>query len=104
MRIDPSHFAALRWKKLKDRTDGALLDWTRQHAPPWDFVYLNCCLVSSIFKMGCFLGQAKSTDAAWVEVEKFMTWTLEDAKFLRNLGNLDSFCGICCIVSTFLRP
>ena len=35
-----------RWKKLKDRTDGALLDWTRQHVPPWDFVYLNCHLAA----------------------------------------------------------
>ena len=31
-----------RWNKLKARTDGALLDWTRQHVPPWDFTYLGC--------------------------------------------------------------
>lgn len=32
----------MRWEKLKARTEGALLDWTRQHAPPWDLVYLGC--------------------------------------------------------------
>lgn len=40
--IDAESYGEALWKKLKDRTDGALLDWTRQHAPPWDFMYLNC--------------------------------------------------------------
>ena len=40
--IDAESYGEALWKKLKDRTDGALLDWTRQHVPPWDFVYLNC--------------------------------------------------------------
>ena len=56
-------FFGFRWKKLKDRTDGALLDWTRQHAPPWDFMYLNCCLASSR-KIGCF-GTCKAV--VWVK-------------------------------------
>jgi len=37
-----------------------------------------------------------------MEVEKFMKWKLENVQFQRNLGNLDSICGIYCIVLTCL--
>lgn len=40
--VDADAYGQSLWEKLKARTEGALLDWTRQHAPPWDFLYLTC--------------------------------------------------------------
>ncbi|CAJ1450405.1 unnamed protein product [Effrenium voratum] len=40
--VDAAKYGEALWGKLKARADGALLDWTRQHAPPWDWVYLTC--------------------------------------------------------------
>ncbi|CAE7224644.1 unnamed protein product [Symbiodinium sp. CCMP2592] len=40
--VDPRQYGDSLWSKLKARTDGAMLDWTRQHVPPWDFAYLGC--------------------------------------------------------------
>lgn len=40
--VDPRQYGESLLSKLKARTDGAMLDWTRQHVPPWDFAYLGC--------------------------------------------------------------
>lgn len=40
--VSPAQYGSALLQKLKGRTDGALLDWTRQHAPPWDWLYLTC--------------------------------------------------------------
>eukprot|EP00930_Biecheleria_cincta_P083886 TRINITY_DN73390_c0_g1_i1.p1 TRINITY_DN73390_c0_g1~~TRINITY_DN73390_c0_g1_i1.p1 ORF type:complete len:583 (+),score=113.05 TRINITY_DN73390_c0_g1_i1:111-1859(+) len=40
--VSPAQYGNALLQKLKGRTDGALLDWTRQHAPPWDWLYLTC--------------------------------------------------------------